>query len=113
MVTPPLVPVDRSMALVRVLTEAPVAGDRTVLNAWMVPALLMVLRVSLWSLMASDTRLKGELAGAMVLVGDTVLVSTWAVMLAPLPTLINGRLPLGTDDHAEGAALADAADLGA
>ena len=44
--------------------------------------------------MASDTRLKGALAVAMVAVGDIVLVLTLAVMLAFLPTSITGTLEL-------------------
>ena len=45
--TPPVVPTDRSMALVIDEAAAPVPGVRTVLLAWMVPALLMVFRLPL------------------------------------------------------------------
>ena len=94
MVTPPAVPAARSMALVSELATAPVPGVRSVFCAWMVPALLMVFRLPPWSRMASDTRLKGAVAVAMVLVGETVLVCTLAVMLAFLPTLITGTVEL-------------------
>jgi len=93
-VTLPVVPADRSMAVVRELVTAPVPGLRSVLLAWMVPALLMVFRLPPWSRMASDTRLKGEVAVAMVAEGETVLVNTCAMTLAFLPTLITGTLEL-------------------
>ena len=44
--------------------------------------------------MASDTRLKGAVVLAMVLVGDIVLVSALAVMLAFWLTSISGTLEL-------------------
>src|SRR5882762_4962939 len=93
-VTLPVVPADRSMAVVRELVTAPVPGLRSVLLAWMVPALLMVFRLPPWSRMASDTRLKGEVAVAILAVGETVLVNTSAMILAFLPTLITGTLEL-------------------
>ena len=94
-VTPPVVLVDKSMALVSELVTAPVAGDRVVLVALMVPALLMALSVPDWSEMASETRLKGALALAIFLVGEKVLVFTWAVIPAPLPILMTGTFALG------------------
>src|SRR5471030_1022742 len=89
-----VLPAVRSMAVVIELTTAPVPGLRSVLLAWMTPALLMVFRLPPWSRMASDTRLKGAVAVAMAAVGETVLVNTWATMPAFLPILSTGTLEL-------------------
>src|SRR5690349_17086387 len=91
-VMPPLLPADRSMASAIEVTEAPVSGNRVVLAAWMRPALVMVLRLPPRSTIASETRLKGEFEGAIVLVGEMVLVLTDATMLALWLTVISATL---------------------
>src|SRR5258706_180988 len=79
------------MAFMMELADAPVSGNRVVLVAWMMPALLMSLRLPYRSSIASDSRLKVRLE-VIFLVGEIVLVVTDAMMLAPWLTLITGTL---------------------
>ena len=71
---PPLEPASRLTAIVLFTTAALAAGVCTVVRAAIRPALLISLRLPDWSRMAVAVWLKGEDAGALMEVGEIVLV---------------------------------------